>query len=151
MKLIACPRQGIQIYGKEMINFGMSRQTVRQFFTEQPEELQHGDNTIVDLYAEIPLRFSYDTTGKFTYVDIFYDSTCTLLLNNFDLFSTSFGRVKEIIEEVAQEPMVENSVGMWTSQPLCITVHHQLEEDEWFSGPVEIICLFQPEFMEQHQ
>jgi hypothetical protein len=141
MKIIIYPHHAIQLFGQKLITFGMSRQEVRQCFPYPPQELEFGNNSPVDLYLGMSLRCHYDTRDQLISVDIFYNQTCSLFLGEFNLFSTSFSRVQEIIEAFAQEAMVENNTGIWVCESFGLMVYNKLYDNNWLHEPVDMISV----------
>jgi len=94
MKIIIHPYQGIEIPGKGHISFGMNREQVRSFFSEQPKVVMLGlnDDVPTDSYEQASLRFFYKNNDVLQAIAIEYEHD--VIFQEQHLLQNSYQEIK---------------------------------------------------------
>jgi hypothetical protein len=90
MELIIHSYEGVEIPGKGLMRFGMSREEVRGFFEEKPKELHKQQNAKVptDSFRDSYVLCYYDDGEKLDAVEVGYLTKIILHSKNLFLFET---------------------------------------------------------------
>jgi len=112
MKIIIHPYKGIEIEGKGLIEFGMTRDKIQSFFDEKPEKRLLGkeENISKDMYYDNSLHFTYEFSGLLKSIEI------TEPLNPFfqdqELLKTSYSQIESWFKTQDKNLEIEDGEGL---------------------------------------
>jgi hypothetical protein len=143
MEFIIHPYEGVEIPGKGLIRFGMSREEVRGFFEEKPSEFYKMSNDIfpTDAFDKTGVHIYYEAPGTLIGFDFY--SPSELKIKGISLLSIPFTQAKELLTQL-NEGMLVNSLGSWDAKSLGVSLYESLEESEWNTEPVEGVSVIKP-------
>lgn len=140
MEFIIHPYEGVEIPGKGMIRFGMTREKVRAFFDEEPSEFfkMPDDQFPTDAFDETGVHVFYKAPGIVTRFDFY--SPANPKFKEIVLLSIPFSQVKELLTQLVGQPLV-SGLGSWDAKALGISLYESLDKSEWDSEPAESVSV----------
>lgn len=149
MSVIIHPYKGVEIPGKGLIKFGMSRQEVRAFFEEEPEEFfkLEDDPLPTDAYEESGIYAYYKEPDSLEALEIFLEARPILM--DKSLLEIPMANLLPWIQSLDQN--IEIDVDGLDSEKLGLSIYAPDYEDEEDNDPeytAENVLVFEQGYLE---
>jgi hypothetical protein len=112
MQIVIHPYEGIEIPGKSRILFGMTREQVRAFFDEMPEEVWASEESemLTDMYQKSSLQFSYHVSERLKSIAIANEHE--VFLETKSILHTPYAQIEAWLLSIDSKAYPEEFMGI---------------------------------------